>query len=173
MNPESRMGHDGIKELRRRVYLLLEQGPIGGGVGRWIERLLVALILVNLVAVALESMPEFGERYAVVFDLIEYVSLAVFTLEYILRLWSAVEHGPHRNMHPLRARLKYALSPAGLIDLIAVLPFWFALVLPADLRFVLVFRFAWCASSRSRAIRRPCARCSTCSIANVARCSAA
>ena len=134
------MAHDGIKELRRRVYLLLEQGPIGGGVGRWIERLLVALILVNLVAVALESMPQFGERYAFVFELIEYVSLAVFSVEYGLRLWTAVEHGPHRDLHPLRARLKYALSPAGLVDLIAVLPFWFALVLPADLRFVLVFR---------------------------------
>jgi voltage-gated potassium channel len=133
------MAHDGIKELRRRVYLLLEQGPIGG-IGRWVERLLVALILVNLVAVALESMPEFGARYAAVFDLIEYVSLAVFTIEYGLRLWTAVEHGPHRELHPLHARLKYALSPAGLVDLIAVLPFWFALVLPADLRFVLVFR---------------------------------
>ena len=133
------MAHDGIKELRRRVYLLLEQGPIGG-VGRWIERLLVALILVNLAAVAIESMPEFGERYALAFDLIEYVSLAVFTIEYGLRLWTAVEHGPHRHFRPLRARLKYALSPAGLVDLVAVLPFWFALVLPADLRFVLVFR---------------------------------
>ena len=40
----------------------------------------------------------------------------------------------------MRARLKYALSPAGLVDLVAVLPFWFALVLPADFRFVLVFR---------------------------------
>ena len=40
----------------------------------------------------------------------------------------------------MRARLKYALSPAGIIDLIAVLPFWFAMVLPGDLRVVLVFR---------------------------------
>ena len=134
------MAHDGIKELRRRVHLLLEQGPVGDGVGRWIERLLVALILVNLVAVALQSMPQFGARYAFVFDLIEYVSLAVFTIEYGLRLWTAVEHGPHQHLPALHARLKYALSPAGLIDLIAVLPFWFALVLPADLRFVLVFR---------------------------------
>ena len=36
--------------------------------------------------------------------------------------------------------MKYALSPAGLVDLIAVLPFWFAMVLPGDLRVVLVFR---------------------------------
>ena len=38
------------------------------------------------------------------------------------------------------ARLKYALSPAGIIDLVAVLPFWFAMILPGDLRVVLVFR---------------------------------
>jgi len=72
--------------------------------------------------------------------LIEYFSLAVFTLEYCLRLWSAVEHGPHQHLSGTRARLKYAFSPAGIVDLVAVLPFWFAIVLPADFRFVLVFR---------------------------------
>ena len=41
---------------------------------------------------------------------------------------------------PCAARLKYALSAAGIIDLIAVLPFWFTMVLPTDFRFVLVFR---------------------------------
>ena len=40
----------------------------------------------------------------------------------------------------MRARMKYALSAAGIIDLIAVLPFWFTMVLPTDFRFVLVFR---------------------------------
>ena len=84
--------------------------------------------------------PTIGARYALTFELIEYVSLAVFTVEYGLRLWVAVEHGPHQHLSGTRARLKYALSPAGLIDLVAVLPFWFAMVLPADFRFVLVFR---------------------------------
>jgi voltage-gated potassium channel len=134
------MAHDGIKELRRRVYLLLEQGAPDNGASRWADRGLVALIVLNLVAVALQSVPSFEARYALVFNAVEIVSLVVFTSEYVLRLWSAVEHGPHRHLHSARARLKYALSPAGLVDLIAVLPFWFALVLPADLRFVLVFR---------------------------------
>jgi voltage-gated potassium channel len=40
----------------------------------------------------------------------------------------------------MRSRIKYALSPAGIIDLVAVLPFWFAMLLPGDFRFVLVFR---------------------------------
>jgi voltage-gated potassium channel len=134
------MAHDRIKALRQRVHLVLEQGPVGERFGPTIDRLLVALIVINLVAVALESMPAFGARYAVAFDLIEYFSLVVFTVEYGLRLWSAVEHGPHRHLAASQARLKYALSAAGLVDLIAVLPFWFALVLPADFRFVLVFR---------------------------------
>ncbi len=126
--------------LRRRVHEVLEQGPVGDRTSLIVDRLLVALIVVNLVAVALESVPTYGGRYAFTFDVIEYVSLAVFTLEYGLRLWSAVEDGLHRHLSPARARIKYALSPEGIIDLVAVLPFWFALVLPADFRFILVFR---------------------------------
>ncbi len=134
------MARDKFSELRRRVYRVLEQGPVDDRLGTMVDRLLVALILVNLVAVALESVPALGARYMTVFDTIEYVSLAVFTAEYFLRLWVAVEHGPYRHHNAVRARVKYATSPAGLVDLAAVLPFWFALVLPADFRFVLVFR---------------------------------
>jgi voltage-gated potassium channel len=134
------MARERTKALRRRVYLVLEQGPVGERIAVVADRALMALIVINLVAVALESVPALGARYALTFDLIEYFSLTVFTIEYALRLWGAVEHGPHRHLSPARARLKYALSPAGLVDLVAVLPFWLALVLPADFRFVLVFR---------------------------------
>lgn len=134
------MARDKIREFRRRVYLVLEQGPVGDGVARFCDRFLVGLILVNLIAVALESVPDYRARYEILFAIVEYISLAVFTVEYGLRLWSAVEHTPHQHMSPMRARLAYALSPAGLVDLAAVLPFWFAFVLPADLRFILVFR---------------------------------
>lgn len=128
------------KALRRRVYMALEQGPVGERLAVFSDRALMALILINLIAVALESIPDIGARYALAFEIIEYFSLVVFTIEYALRLWGAVEHGPHQHLSPLRARLKYALGPAGLVDLAAVLPFWLALVLPADFRFVLVFR---------------------------------
>jgi len=125
---------------RRRVYQVLEQGPVGERASVWIDRTLVALIIVNLIAVALQSVPAIEQQYDRLFSLVEDVSLVVFTVEYVLRLWSAVEHGPHRHLSRLRSRLKYALSPAGIVDLIAVLPFWFAFVLPADLRVLLVFR---------------------------------
>jgi len=129
-----------VKDLRRRVYQVLERGPVGDYLSAWVTRLLVALIIVNLIAVALESVPAVEAKYGHLFTLIEYVSLVVFTVEYGLRLWSAVEHGPHQHLQSSHARLKYALSPAGIIDLIAVLPFWFAMLVPGELRVVLVFR---------------------------------
>jgi voltage-gated potassium channel len=129
-----------VHRLRRRVYLVLEQGPVGERLGVVIDRFLLALIVLNLVSVTLESVPSIDARYGWAFEAIEYVSLFIFTVEYGLRLWGAVENGPYRHLTPAQARLKYALSPAGLIDLVAVLPFWFALVLPADFRLVLVFR---------------------------------
>ena len=134
------MARNRLKDLRRRVYRVLEQGPIGDRLSKAVDRFLVVLILVNLIAVALESIPKYEARYATTFALIEFFSLIVFTVEYSLRLWSAVEHGPHQHMAPTRARMKYALSAAGLVDLVAVLPFWFAMILPGDLRVVLVFR---------------------------------
>ena len=134
------MARNRLRGLRRRVYQVLEQGPVGDRVSWWVDRLLVALIIVNLVAVALELIPSYEEHYANIFVFIELFSLVVFTFEYGLRLWSAVEHGPHQHLPPMRARMKYALSAAGIIDLVAVLPFWFTMVLPTDFRFVLVFR---------------------------------
>lgn len=134
------MARNRLRELRKRVYQVLEQGPVGDRLSRAVDRFLVLLIVVNLLAVALESMPQYQTRYAALFALVEYFSLVVFTVEYGLRLWCAVEHGPHQHLAARHARMKYALGTAGIIDLIAVLPFWFTVFLPGDLRFVLVFR---------------------------------
>ncbi len=134
------MTHDGTKHWRRRVYQVLEQGSVGDRTSVLVDRLLVLLILVNLVAVALESVPHLRAAYRPVFDVIEDISLLVFTVEYVLRVWSAVEYGPNRHMPPLRARLKYVFSAAGIVDLVAVLPFWFSSLLPDDLRVLQVLR---------------------------------
>ena len=63
------------KEIRKRIYLALEQGPVGNRLNLAVDRLLLILILINLVAVALESVPDLRTRYATLFMLIEYVSL--------------------------------------------------------------------------------------------------
>jgi len=129
-----------IADLRRRLYEILEHGPAGDHAGRVVGRLIGALIVVNLIAVTLESVPALAGKYSFLFVAIEAFSLIVFTAEYLLRLWVAAEHAPYSQAGANAARVRFALSPTGLIDLIAVLPFWFAMLLPADLRVIAVFR---------------------------------
>jgi hypothetical protein len=62
----------------------------------------------------------------------------IFTFEYLLRLWSCI--ADPRYTHPIWGRIRFALTPLALIDLIAILPFYLPLLLPIDLRFIRAFR---------------------------------
>jgi voltage-gated potassium channel len=127
-------------DLRRRLYEILEHGAIGDRTGLIVGRLIVVLIVTNLVAMTLDSVPALQAQYGPLYAAIELLSLVLFTIEYGLRVWVAAEHAPHRPSSERKARWKFVTSPFGVIDLLAVLPFWFALVLPVDLRALLVFR---------------------------------
>jgi voltage-gated potassium channel len=127
---------------RRRAYEILEHGPVGDRAVRLVSRGIVLLVLINVAAVVLQSVPRYEAAFGGGFAAIEIVSLVVFTVEYLLRIWAAAEHAPHRHLKPLRARLRYLLSADGLVDLVAVLPFWLAFVVPEEFRIVLLFRMA-------------------------------
>lgn len=135
---ESRPG--ALAAQRRAAFELLERGELGSRASRQVVNFIIIVVLVNLVAVTLQSVPKYAQSYAALFDVIEIVTLVVLTVEYFLRLWVSVEHPLYRHLPPMRARMSYAASFAGIVDLIAVLPFWFAFVFPAELRVLLVLR---------------------------------
>jgi voltage-gated potassium channel len=126
--------------VRRRVYEILELGRVGDTASRMVDRFLVTLIIVNLVTITLESMPSYAVAYQRPFLVVEVVSSVVFTIEYVLRVWSAVEDAPLRGLPPLRARLKYVVTGPAIVDLLAVVPFWLAFMLPEEFRALLVLR---------------------------------
>lgn len=129
------------RSLRRRIYDLLDP-TIQTFWDRFVHNALIWLVLVNVAAVVLESVPSLEARYGGVFLAIEIVSVLVFSVEYGLRLWTAVEHMPYARHSAWRARWLWAISPAGLVDLVAILPFVLVLVEPwgVDLRAVALFR---------------------------------
>jgi voltage-gated potassium channel len=132
--------HAAASRLRARVYQTLEEGSVGDRAGRFVGRFLVFLIVVNLISMTLESVPSIEAKYGTLFETIEIVSLVVFTIEYALRFWASAENGPPNQLSYAQARTRFVLSFDGLVDLLAVLPFWIALIFSIDLRFVLVLR---------------------------------
>jgi voltage-gated potassium channel len=125
---------------RRRVCELLEHAGPGDRAAQALDVFLILLITGNVTAVVLESIPEIGQAYRAWFRGFEAFSIAVFTVEYVLRVWSAIEQTYPRYKHPLWGRLRYAASPMAVIDLLAVLPFYLSFLVAIDLRVLRVLR---------------------------------
>src|SRR5713226_4723501 len=129
-----------MANIRQYFYEALEapsHGTLGGLV---INRFLGALIIASIASTVFETVPHLRAKLGGVFDAIEMLSLAVFSFEYCLRVWIVPEHVPYRHLNPHAARQAFVLSPQGLIDLVAVVPFWIALAGFGDLRILIVLR---------------------------------
>lgn len=126
--------------LRRRTAELLEAHRQNDPPGQAIDIFLIVLILANVVAIILETVPGVNARYRPWLNNFEYFSIAVFTVEYLARLWSCVEQPLDDEIKPRMTRLRWAFSPLALIDLIAILPFYLFLLLPASAESLLLLR---------------------------------
>lgn len=127
--------------LRKRLFGILnnqrEHDPGAALTFSWVMTLLV---LANVAAIILESDSRIQARFGPALDLFDACSIAFFSLEYVLRIWTAPESG-HRADHPVRRPLRYVLSFHGIIDLLAILPFFLQTLLPGlDLRILRVVR---------------------------------
>jgi voltage-gated potassium channel len=114
-------------DLRDRLYELLEHDHLPYSIGSRFVRLIVSIIIIDVLAMILASVPEFDARFGALFTVIKVGAVIVFALEYAARLWSVVGHSP-RKLSPAQDRIEYALSSLGIIDLMAFLPASVALI---------------------------------------------
>lgn len=124
---------------RRRIYQILEGPAPDDPVTRVCAFLLLSLICLNVIMVIVSSVPSIDAAYAPWFHAFEAFSITIFTVEYVLRVWSSRE-GPNGTQGAIGGRLRYMLTPLAVIDLVAILPFFLALFGVADMRFLRVLR---------------------------------
>lgn len=127
-----------ILTLRKHIHEILEiKFQRKRGLSFFVNISLSILIFLNTVAIILSTVSSIGKEYRRFFLNFELFSVAVFSVEYILRVWTCVERKEYS--HPLWGRLKFIFSPWGIIDFLAIFPFYFSLF-STDLGFVKILR---------------------------------
>lgn len=124
--------------LRQNVHRILGLDEPDDPQSTAFDIALSVLILLNVVTLVLSTVSSIHAKYRVPLEAFEAFSVALFTVEYLLRLWSTVEN--RRYARPVLGRLRWALTPYALADLVAILPFYLTLGAGIDLRFVRVLR---------------------------------
>ena len=127
--------------LRRCLFQILENQSHEHRQAAWLfSWVLTLIVLGNVVAVVLESVPSIEARYGRALAIFDALSVLFFSVEYLLRIWTAAER-QHAHHSVRRRRIGYVLSFHGLVDLLAVLPFFLQALVPGlDLRFLRVMR---------------------------------
>lgn len=128
-----------VRAARQAAYGLLDNGT-ARPLGVLLQRVIIALILISVASTVLQSVPSLRDEVGGLLRAVEIVAVAVFTVEYAVRVWSAVEHPPYRGLPRWKARLRYVLTAGALIDLLAVAPFYLAWCGVVDVRALLTMR---------------------------------
>ena len=133
-----------LDRIRSRVHELLEAGQSGDRLDRAIDYFIISLIIINTAAQILETVDTVYNAAPWFFPVLEIASLVIFTVEYLLRIWSCTSE-PH-YAHPLFGRLRFAVTPLLIIDLLALIPFFLPFLGLEDLRSLRALRLlAWAA----------------------------
>ena len=109
-------------KIQKRTNELLAKGNITDKYSRIVDIILFILIILNIAAVCLESVNQIGIKYKEAFNNFELFSVIVFSIEYILRIWSSPFRKDLGEVSNLIKRLRYIFSFTGLIDFLAIIP---------------------------------------------------
>lgn len=117
---------------RARLHRIIEADRYNDPASRVFDLTIMALIALNVVAVIVETVPAVTSRFHNTLAAFDLISVAIFSAEYVMRVWLCTEDERYRR--PILGRLRYMVSPMALVDLIAIAPFFLPVFISMDLR---------------------------------------
>ena len=123
---------------KKRVFDIIQIGNKEDIPSRAFDFFISAVIILNILAMLLETFSELSMLHGL-FKVIEYVTIIIFCIEYVLRIWTADLLYPRKSR--ARSVLRFLVSFDGIIDLLTILPFFFldGMVIFRMLRVVRIF----------------------------------
>jgi voltage-gated potassium channel len=124
--------------MKQKIYNLVEKGAHGSKINLIFDYFIVSLIILNVTAVALDTLTGVNPAILQFLRIFEIISIIIFTIEFLMRLY--VSDITHPASNKFYSAFKFILSPYGLIDLLAILPFYVPFIIKTDLRFLRILR---------------------------------
>jgi voltage-gated potassium channel len=122
--------------MKQKLYNIFEKE--GSKANLVFEQILVTMIILNVISIALDTIRNLQTEIVYALKVFESFSIVVFSAEYLIRLYLA--DLTHPAVTGFRSRLRFIFSFFGLIDLLAILPFYLPFVIRADMRFLRILR---------------------------------
>jgi len=122
--------------FKKRVFEIIEKADDGDVPSTIFDIFIIILIVLNIIAVTAASFNSFANEHSVLLYRFEVFSIVIFTIEYLLRVWTANYKYPNSKI----PYLLFIISAGAVIDLAAILPFYLPFVTGLDLRFLRVLR---------------------------------
>ncbi|NJR22782.1 MAG: ion transporter [Richelia sp. CSU_2_1] len=114
-------------QIKRTLYTILNTSD-SKNLYSFADDIIVTFLIVLNIAVFIASTEPLPPEQKLILEQIEIVSSLLFTVEYGLRMWVCTLDRQYAR--PIWGRLKYALTPLSLIDLVSILPFYLLLLFP-------------------------------------------
>jgi voltage-gated potassium channel len=128
------------QRIKRRTFEIME-GEVPDKYSSFVEIFVALLVVANVIGIILESVPEIHEAFEHEFHWFDVFSVAVFSIEFVMRVWSYSEKYIHTGGTAWDGRKEYVFSFYGIIDFVSTVPFYLQLLFPgADLRVLRMFR---------------------------------
>lgn len=105
---------------------------------RLFDYFIMSLILLSVISIILESIPEISKAFGEILRIFNLISIVIFSIEYLVRLF--VSDLTHPSTNRFKSALRFIFSAYGLIDLLAILPFYLPMLIKMDLRFLRALR---------------------------------
>ena len=125
-----------MNKYKKKIFDIIEIGTKDDLISRAFDVFIVVVIFLNLFATLASTFDEMS-RFSTTLDVIELITIVIFTVEYILRVWTSEYLYPDKNYTKTKAALCFVFSFYGLIDLLTFLPYYLPLIFPAG---IVVFR---------------------------------